>query len=73
MAASIDEILREFSELRGTDPAKTEWLRERLASFTEELALKIESRLVEEPTFIGEQYNRALKEVAAIVRVAKAN
>lgn len=68
MPASIDDILRDFSELSGTDSEKAVWLRKRLVMFTEELALAIESRLVEDPTFVGEHHNRALKEAAAIVR-----
>jgi len=41
-----------------------------LAAFSEELAVGIERKLIEEPTFVGEQYNRALKEAAATVRGA---
>jgi hypothetical protein len=70
MPASIDDILREFSELAVTDPEKAAWLRRRLVTFTEELALAIERRLVEDPTFVGEHHNRALREAAAIVRAA---
>jgi hypothetical protein len=70
MTGSIDQILREFSLLGGTDSERAEWLRRRLVTFSEELAVEIEGRLVEEPTFVGEQYNRALKEAAAIVRAA---
>jgi hypothetical protein len=68
MTPSIDDILMEFSELRGTESEKTVWLRSRLAVFTEQLAQEIEYKLVEEPTFIGDHYNRALKEAAGIVR-----
>jgi hypothetical protein len=70
MTGSIDQILREFSRLARTDSEKAEWLRARLATFSEELAVEIEGRLVEEPTYVGEQYNRALKQAAAIVRAA---
>jgi hypothetical protein len=68
MTDSIDDILREFSELPGTEAEKVAWLRSRLASFTEALALEIESKLVEEPTFMGEQYNSTLREAAAVIR-----
>jgi hypothetical protein len=70
MAASIDQILREFSELRTTEAQKEAWLRQRLISFTEELAKEIEGRIVEEPTYVGIHFNNALKEAAAIVRAA---
>jgi hypothetical protein len=72
MTASIDQILREFSDTRGTEAQKAEWLRLRLMSFTEELAAEIESRIVENPTFLGKQFNSALKEAAAIARRATA-
>jgi hypothetical protein len=72
MTASIDQILREFSDIRGTEAQKTEWLRLRLVSFTEELAAEIESRTVENPTFLGKQFNSALEEAVAIVRRAMA-
>jgi hypothetical protein len=32
---SIDDILREFAEFRGTGVERAEWLRTRLADFTE--------------------------------------
>jgi hypothetical protein len=70
MAVSIDQILRDFSELRATEAQKEAWLRLRLISFTEELANEIEGRIVEEPTYVGIHFNNALKEAAAIVRAA---
>lgn len=70
MPASLDDILRDFSELSGTDSERALWLRKQLLTFTEDLALAIESRLVEDPTFVGEHHNRALKQAAAIVRAA---
>jgi hypothetical protein len=42
MPASIDDILQGFSKLSETDPEKAAWLRTRLETFTEELALAIE-------------------------------
>lgn len=68
MTKSIDDILRGFSEVRGTESAKLDWLRERLDGFFEELTMEIEGKMVQEPTFVGRYYNTALKEAAAIVR-----
>ncbi|SDR59210.1 hypothetical protein SAMN05444161_6790 [Rhizobiales bacterium GAS191] len=70
MATPIDDILSAFSQVHGTESEKLEWLRQRLATFSEELAADIEGKLVEEPTFVGVQYNKALKEAAAIARGA---
>jgi hypothetical protein len=68
MKASINDLLGEFAALRGTEAEKAAWLRSRLVAFTEILAAEIESRLLDEPTFLGEQYNKALAEAAHIVR-----
>jgi hypothetical protein len=70
MSSAIDDILKAFSELGGSEAEKLEWLRQRLKGFSEELALEIESRLVEEPTFVGQHYNNALRQAAAIIRRA---
>ncbi len=68
MTASLDDILQQFAEFHGTEGEKLAWLRARLAAFTEELAREIEAKLAADPTFIGEHYNRALREAAALVR-----
>jgi hypothetical protein len=70
MTSAIDDILRAFSELGGSQAEKLEWLHQRLERFSEELAQQIEGKLVGEPTFIGRHYNEALKEAAAIIRKA---
>jgi hypothetical protein len=68
VTASLDDILAEFAEFHGTESQKLDWLRARLAAFTEELAREIEAKLVIDPTFIGEHYNKALREAAALIR-----
>jgi len=68
MTQSIGDILRDFSEVQGTASEKLGWLRGRLHAFSEELAAEIEGRVIEDPTFVGRQYNAALQEAAAIVR-----
>ena len=73
MTATIDDIIRDFSEAHGTESEKLVWLRDRLTMFSEELAAEIERKLFEQPTFVGRQYNNALKEAAAIVRSAAAS
>ena len=70
MTSAIDDILKAFSKLDGSEAEKLEWLRQRLERFSEELAQQIEGKLVGEPTFIGQHYNKALKEAAAIIRKA---
>jgi hypothetical protein len=72
MTTTIHDILRDFSEVHGTESDKLVWLHERLTIFSEELAAEIERKGIEQPTFVGRQYNNALKEAAAIVRRAAA-
>jgi hypothetical protein len=68
MTKAVDDILRGFSEVHGTESEKLDWLRARLTALLEEVAAEIEGKLLEDPTYVGKQYNSALKMAAAIVR-----